>query len=110
MGLLDGLIGGAMGAVITNVVGDFVQKQGGLEGLTKQFHEKGLGGMVNSWISTGPNDPVSPDQVRHALGDDTIKDLAAKAGIDPDALLAQLAKALPQAVDKATPQGKLPTA
>ena len=57
---------------------------GGLSGLVQQFHDKGLGGLVSSWVGTGQNLPISADQLQHVLGSEQVKELAAKAGISPD--------------------------
>ena len=46
-----------------------IQNQpGGLQGLVQSFHDKGMGGLVSSWISSGPNPPISGDQVHQVLG------------------------------------------
>jgi uncharacterized protein YidB (DUF937 family) len=108
MGLLDGLIGGAVGAGLVAVVGDLIEKHGGVQGMAQDLESKGLGGAVQSWISTGPNQPVSAAQVHQALGPDTIKDLAAKLGVSPDDLAQKLSQVLPQAIDKLTPNGAVP--
>ena len=109
MGLLDGLIGGAVGAGMATVVSNLIEKHGGVQGLVQQFEQQGLGATVRSWVGTGPNQPISPDQIHQALGPDTIKDLAAKFGLSNDELAKKLASVLPQAVDHMTPGGTLPT-
>jgi uncharacterized protein YidB (DUF937 family) len=81
---------------------------GGISGLIQQFHDKGLGGCVASWVSTGQNLPISADQIQHVLGSEQVKELAAKAGISPDAVSAHLAQLLPLVVDKLTPNGQVP--
>jgi uncharacterized protein YidB (DUF937 family) len=81
---------------------------GGLGGLVQRFHEKGLGGLVSSWVSTGENLPVSPDQVQHVLGSEQVRELAAKAGISPETASSHLAQLLPMLVDRLTPNGQLP--
>lgn len=81
---------------------------GGVSGLIQQFHDKGLGGCVASWVSTGQNLPISADQIQHVLGSEQVKELAAKAGISPDAVSAHLAQLLPLVVDKLTPNGQVP--
>jgi uncharacterized protein YidB (DUF937 family) len=109
MGLLDGLIGGTVGAALITAANEVIEKHGGVEGLVKQFQEKGLAGTIQSWIATGENQPIAPDQVQHALGHDLVKDLAAKAGLSPEDLSKKLAELLPNAIDKLTPGGKLPS-
>jgi uncharacterized protein YidB (DUF937 family) len=74
----------------------------------QQFHDKGMGGIVSQWVSTGPNPPISSDQVHQVLGSDQVKALAAKAGISPDAAGNAIAQILPGLVDKLTPNGSVP--
>jgi uncharacterized protein YidB (DUF937 family) len=76
--------------------------------LVKQFEQQGLGATVRSWVGTGTNESISPDQVHQALGADTIKDLAAKFGLSSDELAKKLSSVLPQAVDHLTPGGTVP--
>lgn len=108
MGLLDGLIGGAVGAGVITAVNGLIEKHGGLQGIVAQFQQQGLGPTIQSWVGNGENLPISPDQVHQALGADTIQQLAAKLGVPPDQLAAKLSEILPQAIDKMTPGGKVP--
>jgi uncharacterized protein YidB (DUF937 family) len=64
---------------------------------------------MKSWIGTGPNQPVSPNQVGSALGPNIIKVLAEKTGMSEQELTAQLSQILPGVVDKLTPNGRLPS-
>jgi len=107
MGLLDGIVGGAIGAALVISVNSLIEQHGGLKGLVNDLEQKGLGPVVRSWIGKGENQPVSPDQVRQALGADTLKELAAKAAIPPDELAGKLAEILPKAIDRLTPEGKI---
>lgn len=109
MGLLDGLIGGAVGAALSGVVADMLEKQGGVAGIVDKFKAGGLGGVVDSWVGHGPNAAVTGQQVHAALGPDLIAQLAAKVGMSPEDLAHKLAEVLPGAVDKLTPDGKLPS-
>lgn len=81
---------------------------GGLSGLVQQFHDKGMGGLVSSWVSRGQNLPISADQIQNVLGSEQVKELAAKAGISPDVVSSHLAQLLPMLVDKLTPNGQVP--
>lgn len=83
---------------------------GGLAGLVEKFHQGGLGEVANSWVGTGQNLPVSPDQLGGVLGNDTISAMASKLGMNQGDLLGQLSHLLPQVVDKLTPNGQLPQA
>ena len=116
MGLIDSLENQALGNVLgrsTNPLASgllqMIQNQpGGLQGMVQSFQDKGLGGLVSSWISNGPNPPITSDQVHQVLGSDQVKALAAKAGISPDAAGAAIAQILPGLVDKLTPNGSVP--
>jgi uncharacterized protein YidB (DUF937 family) len=57
----------------------------------------------------GPNSPITPDQIRQALGSEKVKEMATKLGLPVDKLADLLAQHLPQVIDKATPDGKLPS-
>ena len=80
---------------------------GGLAGLVQTFQKNGLGDIVNSWVGTGKNLPVTPQQIQQGLGGDLLKQLATKAGISTEAAGTQLASLLPDLVDKLTPTGKI---
>ncbi len=116
MGLLDNLENQAMGKVLggsSNPLAasllQMIQNQpGGLQGLVQSFHDKGLGGLVSSWVSTGPNPPASGEQIQQVLGSEQVKALAAKAGISPDVASSAIAQLLPGIVDKLTPNGQVP--
>jgi uncharacterized protein YidB (DUF937 family) len=110
MGMFDGILGGVVGAEMATVVNGLIQKHGGVQGIVSQLEQQGLGGTVRSWIADGTNQPISPDQIHQAFGSDTVKELAAKAGLSPDALAAKLSQVLPQAIDKLTPGGVVPKA
>jgi uncharacterized protein YidB (DUF937 family) len=116
MGLLDNLENQALGNVLggsTNPLASgllqMIQSQpGGLQGLVQTFHDKGMGGLVSAWVSTGPNPPITADQVHQVLGSDQVKALAAKVGISPDVAGNAIAQLLPGLVDKLTPNGSVP--
>ena len=110
MGLFDGVLGGIIGAEMATVVNGVIERHGGLSGVISQFQQNGLGGTVNSWISEGANQPISPAQVQQALGSQTVAQLAAKAGMTPEELAAKLSQVLPAAVDHLTPGGTPPPA
>lgn len=81
---------------------------GGLAGLAEQFQRSGLGDVMSSWIGTGQNLPISADQLSRVLGSDAVAQLAQHTGMDSGALLGQLTQLLPQMVDHATPEGRIP--
>jgi uncharacterized protein YidB (DUF937 family) len=85
-------------------------QQGGISGLLENFQQGGLGNLVSSWIGTGTNLPISAEQIQQVLGQEQIQAFAQKAGIAPEAASAHLAEALPDVVDKLTPDGQVPQA
>ncbi len=108
MGLLDGLLGGIIGGGMAAVVKDVLEKHGGVAGVVNEFQTKGFGETVKSWVATGPNKAISPDEIQHAFGADQLAEMAQKAGLPVDDLKAKLAEFLPTAIDKLTPDGVLP--
>jgi uncharacterized protein YidB (DUF937 family) len=108
MSLLDGLLGGAIGGEMATVVNSFIQQHGGIQGVVAQFEKQGLGPTVQSWVGSGPNQPISADQVHQVLGSGMLAQLAAKAGMNPQDLAHKLSQVLPGAIDKLTPDGKVP--
>jgi len=108
MGFLDGMIGGMVGAALVPVVNDFLNQHGGVQGIVNQFETQGMGSTVNSWVKQGPNTPITGQHVQTVFGNQTINDLAAKAGMSPQDLAAKLAQVLPHAVDAMTPNGVIP--
>jgi len=95
---------------IVQKVGPILQQAGGINGLVQKFESAGLGDVAKSWIGTGSNQPVSPEQVTQALGPQQVAQIANEAGVSTDEAAAGLSKVLPTAVDNVTPQGQVPSA
>ncbi len=112
MDILDNLKsavgGGDQKGDLMSIVMGLLAGTGGLNGLISQFASKGLGDIINSWIGTGKNLPISADQLQSVLGNETVKNLASKFGMDSGALTSQLSNILPDVVNKLTPDGKVP--
>jgi uncharacterized protein YidB (DUF937 family) len=81
---------------------------GGLDVLINQFRQSGLEDVINSWIGTGNNKPISPPQLRQVLGEGRVNDLSRQTGASQDDLVSQLSKYLPGVIDRLTPNGQLP--
>jgi uncharacterized protein YidB (DUF937 family) len=113
MGLLDSLLGGTLGkveaAAMPALLSAVLAKTnlGDLGGLVSQLQQGGLGTQVQSWLGNGNNLPVSPDQLRAALGSDQVRQIAQHFGVSPDAALQLLSEHLPGVIDKASPNGVL---
>ena len=100
LGQLRGSLGGASPGGILS---------GGLGELVDRFKQSGQGETADSWVGTGPNKPVTPSQLEQAIGPEVLDTLSKQTGLSRDDLLARLSRELPDAVDKYTPQGRLPT-
>jgi uncharacterized protein YidB (DUF937 family) len=108
MGMFDGLLGGIVGAGMVSVVNGILEKHGGLQGVVSEFERNGLGATVRSWVGSGPNQSISPEEVHRVLGPDLLQQLAQKSGLSVEELTQKLSQVLPQAVDKLTPDGTIP--
>ena len=101
-GQAGGLGGLLSGASVGGVLG------GGLRELLERFRQVGQGDTADSWVAPGPNRTIAPDQLAEAIGEDTLATLTKQTGLSRDEILSRLARDLPGAVDKYTPDGRLP--
>jgi uncharacterized protein YidB (DUF937 family) len=108
--LMNMLAGGQQG--VTQQSGGFAGQGGvaggGLGGLVSSFEQAGLGHLVQSWIGSGPNQSVSPQQLQNVFGENQVQSMASQSGMAPQDFLSQLSQHLPNAVNGMTPQGRLP--
>jgi uncharacterized protein YidB (DUF937 family) len=95
--------GGANGGI-----GGLGNSLGGLGGLINAFQRNGMGDQMQSWIGTGQNMPISPDQLQQVLGQGTIGQIAQQLGLSPQASASGLSELLPQLIDRLTPNGQAP--
>jgi len=101
LGNLGGLLGGASaGSVLSGGLGDLVNR----------LRQQGHGEAADSWVARGPNKELSAQQLEQALGSDVVDSLVQRTGLTREDLLSRLARTLPEAVDKYTPEGRLPSA
>lgn len=118
MGLFDQVLGSALNSLGGSAGGNNLQdvvlqllnspQVGGVEGLVRAFQNGGLGDIVNSWVGTGQNLPVSADQLQATLGSEQIGAIASQLGISQEQAGGQLAELLPRVVDLLTPNGQIP--
>jgi uncharacterized protein YidB (DUF937 family) len=106
-GGLGGLIKGALGGLLTGGAAGSILG-GGLNDLVKQLQQSGLHEEANSWIGTGANKTIAPNDLGKALGDDQINAMMEHSGLSRDELLEGLSRHLPQLIDQLTPEGKVP--
>ncbi|MFY7997382.1 MAG: YidB family protein [Candidatus Kapaibacteriota bacterium] len=119
MGLMDlvgqvagaALGGGAEGggqSALINAVGSMISQQGGIEGLMQAFQQGGAGEMMQSWVGTGQNLPISPEMLTSVLGSEQVAALAQQVGIPPEMATTALTQVLPMVIDQLTPNGAAP--
>lgn len=107
-GGLGGLLQGGLGSLLGGTAAGGVLS-GGLNDLLKQFEQSGQGDVAKSWVGTGPNKAIAPDDLAKALGSDRINHLMQVSGMSRDDLLDGLSRQLPGVVDQLTPGGRVPT-
>jgi uncharacterized protein YidB (DUF937 family) len=103
---LGGVLGNLGGETATGGVGGLLG--GGLGELFERFTQSGHGEVAQSWVNNGPNKEIAPPQLKNAIGADVLAALEKQTGLSQDELLARLSRELPAAVDKYTPEGRLP--
>jgi len=106
-GGLGGLLGGLGGLFGGASAGSGLR--GGLGDLIDSFTGSGHGDVAKSWVDKGPNQTVRPNQLEEAIGPEAMATLSQQTGLSREELLERLSQNLPEAVDKLTPQGRLPT-
>jgi uncharacterized protein YidB (DUF937 family) len=80
----------------------------GLREVLDRFRQAGSGDKVDTWVKDGPNEGIEPQQVEAAVDEETLRALSQQTGLSREELLRRLALELPHAVDRMTPEGKLP--
>jgi uncharacterized protein YidB (DUF937 family) len=107
----QGGIGGLLGQLRSSLGGASAGGilSGGLGELVDRFKQSGHGETADSWVKTGPNKQLAPTELEQAIGPEVLDTLSKQTGLTREELLARLSRELPDAVDKYTPQGRLPT-
>jgi uncharacterized protein YidB (DUF937 family) len=114
MGILDNLENMAMSKVAgsnpeaAGVLQMIQNHPGGIDGLVQAFHDNGMGAVVTSWVGSGANQAITPDQIQKVLGSGPVQALAQKLGVSPEQASATLSQLLPTMMDKLTPNGAVP--
>ena len=120
MGLFDSLLSSVLGGghaggtqqnalvqLATSLITNHSSGQG-LAGLAQQFDKQGLGHLMQSWVGTGQNEAIAPDQVHQVLGAEQVQHFAQQHGMPGSQVTTALAALLPQIIDKLTPHGQMP--
>lgn len=103
--------GGAIADSVKKAIGDNPTATSittGLGELVDHFKNNGQGAAAQSWVNKGPNTPITGSQLEKTLGPDLLDTLVKQTGLTKEDLLGRLSKTLPEAVDKLTPDGRVP--
>lgn len=105
---LGGMLGNLGGMLGAGGIGGLLK--GGIGELLERFNQNGQGEVADSWVKPGPNKDISSQQLKEAVGSDVLEKLAQQTGLSQDDIVARLSRELPSAIDKYTPDGRLPEA
>jgi uncharacterized protein YidB (DUF937 family) len=120
MGMLDGLLGKALGGMmgtsgsgqaqspLLQIALQLLQQNGGVSGVLDKFRQGGYADQADSWQSTGQNMPVSGNALQEVLGSGSIGQIAQQLGMSHGDAAGGLAQMLPQLIDRFTPDGQIP--
>lgn len=115
MGLFDSLAKNALGSMLGGssnqdpaaMLAGLLSDMGGLHGLSAKFEQAGFGSHFSSWVSTGENQTIDPQQLEGTVGMAEIEKLAGKVGMNVSTVLPLLTQFLPVVIDKLTPKGHI---
>jgi len=107
LGAGGGLGGNPMLKMLLPLVASLLMN-GGLQKILGRLQETGKGAKGQSWVSTGPNEPVDAADIREALDEQELAQIAQQLGVSEDEAAEAVAQVLPDVVDQATPAGELP--
>lgn len=118
MGMLDGILGSALGGMLRGggqqqsplmqIALQLLQQNGGIEGMLDKFRQGGYADQAASWQSTGQNMPISGNALQEVLGSGAIGQIAQQLGMSHGDTAGGLAQVLPQLIDQFTPNGEVP--
>ena len=107
LGGLTGRSGGGTGNILLQLALSMLQQQGGLEGVLGKFRQAGMGAQADSWVGTGQNMNISPDQLQQVFGSGELSDIASKLGMSQDQAGSAMSQVLPELINQLTPQGEV---
>lgn len=126
MGLLDSLIGSAVSQMlgggnkanlINLVLGMLAggqggqsaggQSAGGLGSIIEQFTRAGFGQQAQSWVGTGANMPISPEDLMKVFGQGQMQQWGQQLGLNPQETAGSLSSVLPEIINQLTPKGQV---
>ena len=111
LGSILGRLGGGSGVgkmALLALAFQLLQRSGGITGLIEKLKNAGLGKTADSWVGTGRNMALAPDQLRDVFGPDALEQIANHFGMSPDEASQNLSEVLPELVNQMTPDGRIP--
>lgn len=99
--------GGGMGNVLLQLGLSMIQKNGGLGGVLGKFRESGMGAQADSWVGTGQNMNIAPNQLEQIFGSGAFSDIASKLGMSQEQAGSAMSQVLPELINQLTPQGQV---
>ncbi len=99
---LSSILGGVGSAGVGGLIAS------GLSELVDHFTKGGHGETASSWINHGPNRDIPEADLERAIGPETLDHLTRQTGLSRAALLSRLSRELPSAIDRYSPDGRLP--
>ena len=103
-----GMLARLLGGPLLGIVLAMLNKQGGLDGMLDKFRGAGLGAKADSWVGTGPNQALNPDELERALGPEELQQIADQTGMTVEQVREKLSEGLPEVVNHLTPKGEVP--
>ena len=107
LGGLTGGRGGGTGNILLQLALSMLQQQGGLGNVLGKFRESGMGAQADSWVSTGQNMNISPNQLEQVFGSGALNDIASKLGMSQHQAGSAMSQVLPELINQLTPQGQV---
>jgi uncharacterized protein YidB (DUF937 family) len=102
-----GLPANLSGVLAGNSLGDLLS--GGLRDLVNTFKQAGHGDAAESWVAHGPNKSIGRSELEQAIGPELLETLSRQTGLSREEIVSRLSSRLPEAIDKYTPEGRIPT-
>jgi uncharacterized protein YidB (DUF937 family) len=107
LGGLTGGRGGGTGNILLQLALSMLQQQGGLGNVLGKFREAGMGAQADSWVSTGQNVNISPNQLEQVFGSGALNDIASKLGMSQEQAGSAMSQVMPELINQLTPQGQV---
>jgi len=110
MGLVSGIAGGdqQQGGKMLNAVMGLIHQMGGIGGVLDLFRQHGMGRQADSWVSTGPNEEISGEDVQNVFGSAQVGNIASQLGMSGEQASSGIAQLLPELISRFTPEGRIP--